>query len=91
MEKIEKVKLERLVSEASKEFVEERKTRAKGLIKKQLQRIEGLGSDIRSLKKQLSKKKEQQEKALATIQKIKEGDWTAIKEDHSNKQKGESE
>lgn len=69
-----------LLEEAGEEYFQEQKSRAKGLIKKQLQRQDGIETEIRKLEKELVKKKEQRAKTFAVIKKIKEGDWSAIQD-----------
>lgn len=77
---LKKAKLGVLLEEAGQEYLDEQRSRAKGLIKKQLQRLDGIEADLRILEKQLVKKKEQRAKAFATIKKIKDGDWSAVQE-----------
>lgn len=55
--------------------------RATGLIKAILIRAEQLATDIRQLEQQTKKKQEQLGKALATIEKLKGGDWSVLKDD----------
>lgn len=92
MKEIDGVNLEDLVKEVSKNIVSDRRESAAGLIKKQLQKMEGLAIDVSGLEKQLKKKKEALAKAQEKVTKIREGNWQVLAElDKQFNQKKEKE
>lgn len=85
MEKIEGVDLAALVTESSSDLVSEKRTKAAGLVKQLLQRMEQLATDVKNLEKQLRGKKEKLQKAQDKIEKIKGGDWSVLAEQKEGK------
>ncbi len=80
MKEIDGVNLEDLVKEVSSGIVSDRRESAAGLIKKQLQKMEGLAIDVNGLEKQLKKKQEALAKAQEKVTKIREGNWQVLAE-----------
>ncbi len=83
-EPIEDTNLEDLVKEASGELLLERRHAATTLIKNFLMKVEGLTSEIKNLKNQLSKKEESLAKTLEKIKRLKAGDWSLLAENNSS-------
>lgn len=87
MEKIEGVKLDELVTEASTELLQERRRGASSLIKKLLIYSEGLvdsikrkEAELKGLRKKLSTQKEK-------IERLRAGDWSVLVENAEEKEK----
>ena len=78
MKEIEGTELLDLVAEAANELLQERRSCAKGQIKKELQRIEGLASDIKKTEKELEKLRKKFNTAQEKIDKLKSGDWSVL-------------
>lgn len=85
MEPIKNVNLFDLVKETSEQMIQERRKQAANLIKKELQRAEQLARDIKNLEKELNSKKSKLSTAQMRIDKIREGDWSLLIEDKSEK------
>ena len=85
IEPIEGVNLADLVSEASIALIKDRRELATTAIKNYFHKLDGLTAEIKSLKNQLSKKEESQARVLEKIKKLKEGDWSVLKDNQGNK------
>ena len=80
MKKIDDVNLGNMVAAVSHELVVERRKQAEGIIKKELQRMEGLVTDIKRCEKELKLKQGKLAKAQEKIDRVSGGDWQALTE-----------
>lgn len=83
------VSLKDLIKETEDEILHEKRSEAKRLIRIILQRVFQLDVMINQSERELKKRKEQREKAMAKVKKLQEGDWSILNEDQKggNKQK----
>lgn len=85
MEKIDDVKLDELVTESATELVNDRRKQAKGLIKKQLQRMEALATERKGYEKKLKKLTGKLETAQQFVERLRSGDWGILVEQSGEK------
>ena len=81
MEKIEGLKLDELIKQASDEILTVQGHKAVNCIKNLIHKINGLAGEIKCLEGQLTKKREKLAKAEAKFKLVKEGNWSILTED----------
>jgi len=91
MNPIEDINLNEIVINAANKLLDERREKLSHQVKSIFARIDALHQEIRKHENELNKKRGQLTEALNKIKKLKDGDWSALKEEDKKDSKENSE
>ena len=91
MDKIPGIDLKEVVDEVTLDVIEEKRNSIKGKIKLIFQTAQDRESEIEALEKQIAKKRQSQDKAMAKIEKLRKGEWSVLHDGQAEKTDKQSE